>query len=327
MSGVCEAVDLCAGVDCSDGNECTDDVCDPADGSCSNPAVADGTACSIGECVSGACQATAVDPDPQSKVITVGCRNNITADISILPYQLDVDPGPIAAGQSVDVLYGGIAEFAEAFLDAAQGAVPGGVTKAALVALNATTQVRSGGTFPNVVLGPDAALPYVCRYGANTCDPANDLASVPGSRANSDCVPTGNFNPCERVVSVPISTDCAAGGLCDTLGKLDTQCALNGFCVTGGLPLDLEPQSSTGTAGASGDILFGWYDSPTVCPPTPGSLCSLPAAVFTQPAGPLGLRVNASGLSVALECNQAADDGADGAATQPDSALIPFAIP
>ena len=29
--------DLCEGVDCSDGNECTDDVCDPADGLCENP--------------------------------------------------------------------------------------------------------------------------------------------------------------------------------------------------------------------------------------------------------------------------------------------------
>jgi hypothetical protein len=47
--------------------------------------------------------------------------------------------------------------------------------------------------------------------------------------------------------------------------------------------------------------------------------------VFTQPTGPIGLRVNASGLSVALECNQAADADPN-AAKQPDSALISFTI-
>jgi hypothetical protein len=41
---------------------------------------------------------------------------------------------------------------------------------------------------------------------------------------------------------------------------------------------------------------------------------------------PIGIRVNAAGLAVALDCNQAADDGADGAEKQPDSALIPFNI-
>jgi hypothetical protein len=45
--------DLCEGVDCSDGNECTADVCDPADGSCSNPNLPDGTSCDGG---AGSCQ-------------------------------------------------------------------------------------------------------------------------------------------------------------------------------------------------------------------------------------------------------------------------------
>jgi hypothetical protein len=56
MSGTCEDAMLCAGVDCSDGNDCTDDVCDPADGSCSNPNEPDGTACDAGG-VPGSCQA------------------------------------------------------------------------------------------------------------------------------------------------------------------------------------------------------------------------------------------------------------------------------
>jgi predicted outer membrane repeat protein len=47
--------DLCQGVDCDDGNECTEDLC--ADGVCDNPAVEDGTACGQGPgaCEAGAC--------------------------------------------------------------------------------------------------------------------------------------------------------------------------------------------------------------------------------------------------------------------------------
>lgn len=45
--------------DCNDANECTEDVCDSASRTCSNPPVEDGTACSLngisGVCVSGAC--------------------------------------------------------------------------------------------------------------------------------------------------------------------------------------------------------------------------------------------------------------------------------
>ena len=49
----------CAEVDCTDDNDCTNDRCNPGDGSCSHVAVADGTDCSFGllpgECALGAC--------------------------------------------------------------------------------------------------------------------------------------------------------------------------------------------------------------------------------------------------------------------------------
>lgn len=57
-SGLC-GQGLCAGVDCEDGNECTDDACDFADGTCSNEALSDGTPCdfdgSTGVCAAGEC--------------------------------------------------------------------------------------------------------------------------------------------------------------------------------------------------------------------------------------------------------------------------------
>ncbi len=327
-------------VDCLLPSVCSGNACQPR-------AVApDGTVCSNGVCSGGTCVFDPIDPcqdtDPAlcTKVITVGCTGNVTADISILPFTQTTDPDPIIGSSAVTGTTTGIVEFSETFLDAAQGAVPGGVTAANLVDLQVPVQVRSGGTFPNVVLGPDPALVYTCLYSGGTCDPANDLSSIPGSRGNSGCIPTGAFNPCGRIVNVPISSDCSSGGVCDTLGKNASQCLLNGFCVTGGLPLQLSSGAISGTAAASGNILFGWYDDAAVCPFPAGSLCTLPAAVFvsgTCAAGgdlsclntaPMGFRVNVSGLSVALQCNQAVDGGTatTSAVTSADSDLISFSI-
>jgi len=56
-NGECVLVDLCEDVDCNDGNECTNDECDPTDGSCSNPPAEDGTTCDsgAGTCSNGEC--------------------------------------------------------------------------------------------------------------------------------------------------------------------------------------------------------------------------------------------------------------------------------
>jgi len=60
MSGTCVDAELCSEVDCSDGNECTEDVCDPASANCSNPNKVDGSFCETGGnpglCVAGLCQ-------------------------------------------------------------------------------------------------------------------------------------------------------------------------------------------------------------------------------------------------------------------------------
>ncbi len=44
-AGFCEDAMLCAGVDCGDGNECTEDACDPSDGACVQTRVTDGQLC------------------------------------------------------------------------------------------------------------------------------------------------------------------------------------------------------------------------------------------------------------------------------------------
>jgi hypothetical protein len=50
-----DGTDLCEGVMCEDdGNECTEDVCNPADGTCGVP-IENGTVCSSGACLDGSC--------------------------------------------------------------------------------------------------------------------------------------------------------------------------------------------------------------------------------------------------------------------------------
>ncbi|MBW1757707.1 MAG: hypothetical protein JRJ80_16260 [Deltaproteobacteria bacterium] len=48
---------LCSGDGCEDGNECTEDLCDPANGSCTYTPVADDTPCGdgTGTCQNGVC--------------------------------------------------------------------------------------------------------------------------------------------------------------------------------------------------------------------------------------------------------------------------------
>ncbi len=58
-AGVCEDAKLCEGKDCNDGNPCTDDSCQTADGSCEHVAVDDGSSCDFGGlpglCTGGVC--------------------------------------------------------------------------------------------------------------------------------------------------------------------------------------------------------------------------------------------------------------------------------
>ena len=263
----------------------------------------------------------------------------MTADVSILPYSLDLDisvaQGGVVSGTPIVGDLGGIAEFSETFLDAAQGAVPGGVQTASLVDLNADVQVRAGSS-ANIVTGlsAGASIPNTCVFSGGGCDPANNLASVPGLQPNSDCIPTGTFNPCGKIVNVPISADCGAGGTCDTLGKLG-QCTANGFCVTGGLPIPFDSQTGVamGTADASGDFILGWYDTPADAsaavgtPPIDGDgTYNMVSISYSGVAGPVGLAVNAGGLAVQLECVMAEDSGGpDGVGVPDDASPTPSA--
>lgn len=271
---------------------------------------------------------------PVTKAISIGCGNSITSDVSILDWELTVTPdGAVAAGEAFNATLSGEANFSEAFLDTAQAVVIGGLRKAGLVDINATVQTRGdGATGDDVVLSAGADIPYECWFdddgpGAQTaCDPANDLASVPGSRGNDDCTPAISLNPCVRIIDIPTSDDCEAGGECETLGK-GMQCENNGFCVTGSLPIPLDPASGSYTAGdGSADALFGWFDTPAddspavATPPVDGDgTYNIVKPTYTGVAGPVGLAVYAS-LNVQVECVMAVDSGGDDGVSVPDDA-------
>lgn len=334
----------CVGHRCEDYNDCTIDTCDPRNyGRCSYENEPDGTACDFGG-QSGVCNAGAcVDANPTcttgmcTKTISLGCTNNVTSDVSFLNWELSVDPTTIISGQSVDVAYDGIAEFPEPYLDAVQS-VPGGVTSAWLVDVQSTVHVRAGSPDAADVALTNEPIPYICGFdplAAVSCDPANDLASIPGARGNTDCVPTGNFNPCVQIISFPTSTDCSPGGLCESLGpEKQNQCDYNGFCITGDLMIPLQAEASSFTADASGKILFGWDDQSTGATLNPDGTWSLPPAVYADATGPNGMRINDAGLLVALECTMAVDANdplygvgvPDKASPTPDELLLNFDI-
>jgi hypothetical protein len=247
-------------------------------------------------------------------MIPVGCCNNVTGcsggriGASQPRYELTIDPqGAVSPGASIAVALGGKAVFSEGFLDGLQGFVPGGTTQLDLTDLAATVQIRSGGTMPGVTL-TNVPLATTCLITSTACDSANDVASVPGSRPNTDCQPTGTFNPCRALVSFPISNDCAAGGLCETLGKA-YQCAANGYCVTGGLEIPLETKACTFTADASGDVLFGWAEDVPGQGQNPNGSISLPPPSFADPVAPLGMRLNMSSVHFAVQCTMAEQGG------------------
>ncbi|MGD8318387.1 MAG: hypothetical protein PVH76_11590, partial [Myxococcales bacterium] len=337
--GVC--VQCVEDSDCADDrNQCTaapncqGDVCQP------QLALPQGTVCDQdggNRCDgNGSCVNTGGVPFPQTRLLTLGCLDSF-GDSSLLPFELTVAPGAILSGQPFVAELKGSGVVSEELLDAVQWTIPGGATRLNLIDAQATVHVRSGAAGNDVGLVPEA-VPYRCAIDAESaCDPAHDLAGVPGRRGNSDCLPIGPTNPCGRFLDIPTSGDCAAGGECASLDdgtgvKLD-QCAANGFCVSGGVTLPLAAQVGAYEANGSGDVLFGWDDQTTGATIRSDGTWDLPPAVFADPLGPNGIRVSIQGLSVAIECVMGVDsNGTDGvgvpdrSSPTPDQLLISFPI-
>jgi hypothetical protein len=336
----------CRSYRCDDGNDCTIDHCNRlAQGWCTWDSEPNGTACDfngepgqcdgVGNCGAYVDPAAPCDPLQSSctKTITLGCTNNITADVIMQTFELTVTPDPLIGDTVVPVNYSGVVVFPEFFMDSAQGGPPGGVTHADLVAAQATVHVRSGATASDATLTA-TPIPGTCLIGQTSCDSANDGPSVPGLVSNTDCVPVGRFNPCQHRVAFPTSSDCGVAGTCAFLGK-SHQCDINGFCITGPLLIPLEDAGTTITPDASGEVLFGWDDQSTGAALNPDGTWDLPPPIYLDPTGPNGIRINQSGLAIGIECTMGVDSGGpfgpvppvpDQSSPTPDSHLINFPI-
>jgi hypothetical protein len=258
---------------------------------------------------------TELPPTADSPILSVGCAINVSeTEGAIANWELTVSPEPIEAGKPFSATLGGFAVFQESFLDDGQVFFSGGVDELDLVELNATVHVRSGATGDDVVLKP-AAFPYVCDEDRTACDPANDVVDdpprPPGLRANTDCEPVSPGNQCGRFIGLPISRDCGPGGICTDLGKTgpDSQCEDNGFCITGDLRIPLQEATGQYIAASTGRVLFGWADESTGATvkqdePNKGTWI-LPEPLYSEPAGPVGFRVNIRGIGTAAECAMA----------------------
>jgi hypothetical protein len=267
----------------------------------------------------------------KSAVVWVACKNSITVDRSFLPSLLTITPPAAWKADPTETdtwRIGGEAVFDKQFLDAAQGAIPGGIKEADLVDLKWTAQARAGATMDDVTL-TNRPIPYSCTLDRNIgCDPAKDAASIPGKRPNSDCTPMGTFNPCGRFVDLPISDDCGPGGVCETVGALH-QCETNGFCISDQLRIPLEEQEVEVTPHSAGAyFVLGWHEFPNRGAYPDGTYI-LPTAVFTEPTGPVSFRVNAAGLSIALECMLGGNNGwtLNGPRVVRDDLLLRYRIP
>ena len=119
-SGGSGGTDLCEGVECEDdGNQCTEDVCSPADGTCGVP-VENGTVCTNGACLDSTCESLVTvggivafggAPPGDGSRITVsvdGTSLSTTTDVSGR-FSFDVFPGDwIFVTSKEDMAWGGI---------------------------------------------------------------------------------------------------------------------------------------------------------------------------------------------------------------------------
>jgi len=281
----------------------------------------DGASCdSGGGPGSGACDgAGACTPvcGMDTRLLTVGCTNSVTSAQSVFPTLLQVTVAePVFSGAPFTATFDGMGAVPESFLDFAQGIVPGGVASAILEGLAATVvPINATGTPVELNVDPAAVVPgptSFCTF------PSTTVCTVDGDCGVPPCLPP------VLVVDVPISTDCSPGGVCDTLGKNASQCVPNGFCVSEDLFVPLVADSGTFTAGASGEVLFGWAtDVPgeSDCPGTdprcasnggtiPDNSIALPLAADADPIPPIGIRISVNdALSVPFQCSMGANGG------------------
>jgi hypothetical protein len=277
---------------CNDRGDCVEDKSCESDADCEHPEVCN-------RCV-GLC-GTEFDliSWASSGRLSLACTSSLLEEPFLvfwdLTVQFDSGCGYVSGGTGIWD-FGAIVELPEHFLDALQDRLDDGVSEIELLDTRATVRVRSGGT------GADQTL-----------------------------MPSGIVLP--QIVALPTTEDC---GICasidDGSGAKTAQCANNGFCVTGAMPIRLDGKGEY-TSAESGEILFGFDDTSTGATINPDGTYDLPDADAMAASGPSSLRFRAGDEDIAIECTMAVDsDGPygigfpGGFSPTPSSQLVGFTI-
>ncbi|MFW6067320.1 MAG: hypothetical protein ACOC97_03210 [Myxococcota bacterium] len=160
-TGVCEAgecilPEFCVPGACDDDNECTVDICDEETDTCTNEPD-EGASCTTDEGESGTCTAEGTcvaAPSPVTQAIPMVCANSFTPDLSQVPFELTVAPGPIEGGESFNAEVNVTAALTQEFLQSAAETVCGfGVLldEVAVELLQSTVTAVSGASGSDVV--------------------------------------------------------------------------------------------------------------------------------------------------------------------------------
>lgn len=276
-----------------------------------------------------------------SVTIDLCCNNSAAPQQSTLSVRLDVDPGTVVpGGEFTAELSGGLLTVPERLLDLAQRIVPGGVTELDLVQGQVTVLPRSGSGVSGAPTPISPIFPSgTCLFDDSSCNVENNVGGIPfgfpGYAGNTDCVPSGNFNPCRRLFTVPTANTAeACAGLdpapCGGTGEEECvksdQFSVNDFCVSGPVEIPLATVQGNYTPGSVGEtMLFGWDDQNTSAVIV-GSDVTIGSPFYSSPIGPNGMRFDLGGLSIALECVMAIETGvsADGVTCglTPDDRLV-----
>jgi hypothetical protein len=222
--------DICDGITCDDGNECTDDVC-LLDGTCSYPsAPANGLACdfggSAGACLDGAC--VELDPPAEATSIPVVCDRG-TAQRFETALDTTIDPGIAYAGESFT-----------ATSSATSLSVTQEMLQSALDYLFLLDKAWAG-------FGPVTQLEVNATYSSSKVHAASGVTGNSGltsvappyivdlpTTASTNPYPTTGGEPC-TLTAYPPSNTCPFGGFTDLIppGCIDGFCGqtcTGGFC-------------------------------------------------------------------------------------------------
>jgi len=195
-------VDLCMDVDCSDANACTQDVCDPADGTCSNPNEPDGTSCDFGGlpgiCAAGVCEDAMLCADAPTRCDDSNeCTQNLC------------DPAD-GVCSNVAVPDATVCEFAPGV----GGVCTAGACEDAMLCADAPTRCDDSNQCTQDVCDPqDGMCSNLNEADGTNCDAAGNPGSCQTGMCVALCMPSSNMDVTLPTsgTPTPVYTDMANG--------------------------------------------------------------------------------------------------------------------